>query len=65
MNKVCAVCNDAHYLICERDDGCDAVERCDACSDNFSDEEAAVWARIDGVKCALRYPCYVVDGYGV
>lgn len=67
----CTICKGVRYLVCERDDGTSAVERCDTCSDKFwSDEEAAKQAQLDGINCAPKYPCVInnhvadhIDGY--
>lgn len=55
----CHVCDDLKFIVSERDDGRLAVERCDDCSGQLNDEEAAVIARAHGIDCALTYPCYV------
>lgn len=56
----CEVCSDKRYLICERDDGRLAVEKCDNCQpDSFFDADAAVLARRDGIDCVHSYPCFV------
>jgi hypothetical protein len=56
----CSICKGKAYLVCQRDDGREAVERCDACADGvLSDEQAAVLARRDGIDCEEAYPCYV------
>lgn len=60
--KGCGVCGDKKYLISRRDDGRLAVERCDTCQDpaTFSDEQAAILAQADGVKCSSVYPCVLL-----
>jgi hypothetical protein len=55
----CLVCNDKRYIIAERDDGREAVEACDACNSNNTDEQAALSARADGIDCDRIYPCVV------
>jgi hypothetical protein len=63
----CPICHGKRYLIATRDDGRQAIERCDECQwfgendpRNKSDEDAAQWARADGIKCGTTYPCYLV-----
>ena len=56
----CIECENKRYLVCKRDDGFLAVERCDECTANYlSDEEVARLALRDGVECRLSYPCYL------
>jgi len=59
MNITCTICNDKRYLICERSDGRKAVERCDACAPQWSDAHAAYVARMNGIACEAKYPCYL------
>lgn len=57
---MCGVCNGNSYIVCNRSDGRQAIERCDACSSSFlSDEQAAALARRDGIECDDTYPCYL------
>jgi hypothetical protein len=54
----CEACENKRYLIATRDDGREAVERCDACcADDVTDVEAATLARADGILCSTTYPC--------
>lgn len=55
----CHICGGEKYLIITRDDGFDAVERCDECFGVPDDEGAAELARADGIACMNNYPCYV------
>lgn len=62
----CPACGGKRYLISTRDDGREAVERCDNCAwygDNdprtISDIDAAKLAQADGMDCESTYPCYV------
>jgi CRISPR/Cas system-associated protein Cas10 (large subunit of type III CRISPR-Cas system) len=64
----CEVCNDKRYIKVVRDDGREAIERCDFCSffgDNdprtLRDEDAAFLARSDGIQCATEYPCVLTN----
>ena len=61
----CNICKNVRYLVSTRlnDNGKDreAVERCDNCAvDYLNDEQAAVRARRDGIKCEVQYPCYII-----
>lgn len=59
-DETCEVCNNDRYLVMTRSDGCDAVERCDECSNGvLTDEQAARLARFDGIECDMTYPCYM------
>lgn len=55
----CHVCDDLKFIVSERDDGQLAVERCDDCSSQLTDQQAATIARSYGIDCAFTYPCYV------
>ncbi len=55
----CRVCSGYHYLIATRIDDRLAVERCDACSLDLNDTQAADLARRDGIECESDYPCYL------
>jgi hypothetical protein len=62
----CKVCKGKRYVISRRDDGKDAVERCDECSwhgendpRTMWDEDAAKLAQAAGIDCDGAYPCYV------
>lgn len=55
---MCEKCKDKKYVISLRDDGKNAIERCDDCQ-FISDEEAAILAQDDGIMCASIYPCYL------
>jgi hypothetical protein len=58
--NTCTTCNGQTYLVRERDDGRQAIERCDACAAGvLSDEQAAILARHDGIQCSERYPCVI------
>lgn len=60
---MCEVCSGKVYLIAERDDGRRAVERCDACAGNLSDEQAAILARYDGIPAAEEHPHVVPESF--
>ncbi len=63
----CEICYGKRYLVSTRDDGHQAIERCDECQwfgendpRNKSDEDAARWAQADGIDCLAEYPCLVL-----
>ena len=67
----CSECQGRRYRVATRDDGYIAIERCDACSwygdddpRTMSDSDAAEIARMDGIRCELIYPCYVLNDDG-
>jgi hypothetical protein len=64
--RKCEVCNGKRYLVCSRDDGREAIERCDNCAwfgsndkRTLWDEDAAKLATADGFVCDTSYP-YIV-----
>ena len=63
MVEVCMECKNKRYTIRLRsEDNRLAVERCDECSSEIlTDEQAAILARYDGVKCSEEYPCYLYE----
>lgn len=62
---MCEICKNRRYLICMRDEGVLAVERCDECTPEYwGDEDAAILAKRDGINCMPDYPCYVLTKKG-
>jgi hypothetical protein len=59
----CDVCKGKQYVIAERADGRLAVERCDTCSTDILDKDAAKLAIRDGIECELNYPCFLKPGF--
>jgi hypothetical protein len=64
MISNCKICGRKGWIISTRSDGARAVERCYSCqyygdSDPRTkfDEDVAVKARRDGIRCQLQYPC--------
>jgi hypothetical protein len=62
----CPECGDNRYLIATRDDGFEAIERCDACqilpngTPAMFDSDASLLAQCDGIAALHDYPCYVI-----
>jgi hypothetical protein len=59
---MCDTCHDKRYLIVERADGREAIERCDACALDITDAGAAILAARDGYLTALAYPFTMTKG---
>ena len=64
--RVCECCDGKRYLVCTRDDGREAIERCDNCAwfgandrRTLWDEDAAKLAAKDGFICDSVYPCII------
>ncbi len=48
MKTSCEGCNDKRYRLATRGDGTRAIERCDTCSENLTDNDALALAGKEG-----------------
>lgn len=59
-HKTCADCGGKQYRDATRSDGRCAVERCDTCNEDMSDEDCVKLALKEGIVAVADYPAFVI-----